>query len=203
MDKFNDLAEDLSDMGWEVEYSSATTSSKGETTFYGHLITLSRVLRDRSAHEEHVQIEEVFVRSWEDMYSALKNLFETVQRGERASEREDYERLEPLTLVDADLAEVADELNIHDAMMHAGWQYHVSIEPKHPHGVQKAKHLRYFRQDWHGVIHKDNMMLRRMNYPYHGSFAVNWDKSAKMLAEQAVRYWHENPEKPPIVALPM
>jgi hypothetical protein len=203
MDKFNDLAEDLSDMGWEVEYSSATATSNGETAFYGHLITLSRVLRDHSAHEEHVQMEEVFVRRWEDMYPALKNLFETVQRGDRAPTVEDYEKLELLAFVDADLTEVTDELNIHDVMMHAGWQYHISIEPKHPHGVQKAKHLRYFRHDWHGTVHKDGMMLRRMNYPYHGSFAVNWDKSAKLLAEQAVQYWSENPEKPPIVALPM
>jgi hypothetical protein len=203
MNKFNDLAEDLSDMGWEVEYSSATATSNGETAFYGHLIALSRVLRDRSAHEEHVQMEEVFVRSWEGMYPALKNLFETVQRGDRAPTVEDYEKLEPLAFVDADLTEVTDELNIHDVMMHAGWQYHISIEPKHPHGVQKAKHLRYFRHDWHGIVHKDGMMLRRMDYPYHGSFAVNWDKSAKMLAEQAVQYWNENPEKPPIVALPM
>lgn len=203
MDKFNDLAEDLSDMGWEVEYSSATSTEDDKTVFYGHLITLSRVLRDRSAYEEHVQVEEVFVRSWDGMHAALQNLFDTVLRGGRAPELEDFTKQEPLPSVDADLTEVTDELQIHDVMMQAGWQYHASVEPKHPHRVPKAKHLRYFRTDWHGVVQEDGMMLRRMNYPYHGSFAVNWDKSAKMLAEQAVQYWNDNPDNPPIVALPM
>lgn len=203
MDKFNDLAEDLSDMGWEVEYSSDEMTVKGTTAFYGHLITLSRVLRDRSAHEEHIQVEQAFARTWEDMYPALKNLFETVQRGEHAPKLEDYKRPEPLPSVDAEFNNATEELHLHDVMMQAGWKYHASIEPKHPHGVPKAKHLRYYRNDWHGVVYEDAMMLRRMDYPYHGSFAVNWDKTAKMLAEQAVRYWNENPEKPPIVALPM